>query len=365
MTNVLTNCLNLNELEEEAQKLLPKMPFDYFAGGANDEITLRANKNAWQKKSLLYKVLVDVSKRDLSTTVLGQKIPMPLLIAPTAFHRLAHPEGEIATIKAASQAGIIMTLSSLSNTTIEDVAAHANGNLWFQLYVYKDRGLMRSMVERAEESGCKAIMVTVDAPFIGQRARDARNHFHLPEGLNAQILMSSGIGTISKNSSGSGLSTFITDNMDQSLTWLDIEKLAASTTLPILVKGVVRADDAKRATEYGARGVVVSNHGGRQLDTAPATFDVLPAIAEAVFGKTEILIDGGIRRGTDIIKAIAYGATAVMVGRPIIWGLAVNGQQGVRQVLDTLKSELDLAMALCGCPTIKDISHDLLGEMHV
>lgn len=352
--------VNLYDFESMAREKLSKMAYDYYASGANAEITLRKNDSAYDSIFLRYRVMVDISRRNLSTEVLGQKLSLPVMIAPTAFHKLAHPEGELATAKAASSAGSILVLSTLSNTSIEEVTKVSKQPVWFQLYVYKDRGASKALIERAESAGCKALVVTVDAPYTGTRERDVRNRFHLPEGLQVKNLTGSGHSEVPASTEGSGLAAYIGAMMDQTFSWSDIEWLRSTTSLPILIKGVVRGDDAAKAVEHGLDGIVVSNHGGRQLDTSPATIDVLPEIVEAAGGKAEILIDGGIRRGTDIIKALALGAKAVMIGRPALWGLAISGESGVVNVLKLLRKELDLAMALCGCRNTSEITSDLI-----
>jgi len=352
--------LNLFDFERAARERMSRMAFDYYAGGAEDELTLADNRAAFERLKLAYRVLVDVSERDLATTVLGQQVSMPVLVAPTAFHKLAHEDGETATARAAGAAGTVFTLSTLSNTAVEEVGAAATGPVWFQLYVYKDRAATEGLVRRAEEAGCSALVLTVDAPLLGRRERDVHNRFHLPEGLKVENMLPKGYGDVEEEAETSGLATYVNSMMDQALTWKDLEWLRSVTELPILVKGVVRPDDALRAVEHGAAGVVVSNHGGRQLDTAPATLEVLPAIVDAVHGRAEVLLDGGVRRGTDVVKALALGARAVMVGRPVLWGLAVDGEAGARRVLELLREELDLAMALCGCPTVKAVGRALL-----
>ncbi len=352
--------INVFDFEEAARAKLPVMVFDYYAGGAQDEVTLRANRAAFERIALRYRVLVDVSQRDLATTVLGQSVAMPILIAPTAFHGLAHPGGEVATARAAARAGTIMVLSTLSNAPLEDVVRAAPGAVWFQLYVYRDRGATKALVERAEAAGCKALVLTADAPLLGRRERDVRQRFHLPEGLVASNVLGAGYGHVAAEASGSGLAAYVASLLDASLTWKDLEWLRAITRLPLLIKGIVRSDDAVRALEHGAAAVIVSNHGGRQLDTAPATLDVLPDIAEAVGDRAAVLLDGGIRRGSDVVKALALGARAVLVGRPVLWGLAVDGENGVFRVLSILRDEFDLAMALCGCPKVQDITRALV-----
>ncbi|MEW6542715.1 MAG: alpha-hydroxy acid oxidase [Nitrospirota bacterium] len=360
MARKLDTLLNLREFEERAGAKLPRAAFAYFAGGACDECTLRDNLEAFQRLRLKPKVLVDVSHRDLATSVLGQKVAMPILIAPTALHRLAHPEGELATARAAGAAGTVMVLSTLATCSLEEAAKAAAGPLWFQLYVYKDRGLTKELVQRAEAAGYQALVLTVDAPLLGRREADLRRQFRLPAGTELANLRQAGLKRLPAAKGESKLAAYFASLLDPSLTWRDVEWLRSLTRLPVLVKGVLRADDAVRSVEAGAAGVIVSNHGGRQLDTVPATITVLPEIAAAVAGRAEVLLDGGIRRGTDVLKALALGAKAVLVGRPVLWGLAVGGQAGVSRVLGLLRGELDLAMALCGCPSVQAITADLI-----
>ncbi|MEO8665947.1 MAG: alpha-hydroxy acid oxidase, partial [Ignavibacteria bacterium] len=283
-------------------------------------------------------------------------------IAPTAFHKMAHSEGEAAVAKAAGDAGTIMIVSTLSNTGIEDVVKASdekNGTVWFQLYVYKDRDATRDLIKRAVAAGCKAIVLTVDAPFLGTRERDVRNKFSLPAGLSVSNLIPASKENLPEKNT-SGITSYFAEYLDPSLSWKDIEWIRSVTSLPLIIKGIACAEDAVLAAEHGIDGIVVSNHGGRQLDTCRATIDVLPEVADAVQGKIEILLDGGIRRGTDVIKAIALGAKAVLVGRPVIWGLAVGGQNGVSEVLEILRRETDLAMALCGCDSVNKILRELI-----
>ena len=352
--------INLIEYEAAAQRRLSRHAFDYYVSGAHDEITLADNRDAWSRIALAYRVLVDVSARSPATTVLGADLAMPVLVAPTAFHGMACPDAELATARAAGRAGTIMILSSLSNTDVEEVVAAARGPVWFQLYVYRDRAATEALVRRAEAAGCAALVLTVDAPQLGCRERDVRNRFHLPEGLSVKNMLAAGYGAVEQAAGDSGLAAYFASLIDPSLTWDDLAWLAALTRLPLLIKGIVRADDAARAVACGVAGIVVSNHGGRQLDTSPPTIEALPAIAEAVDGRLEILLDGGVRRGTDVIKALALGARAVCIGRPILWGLAVDGEHGAEHVLSLLRAELDLAMALCGAPTVAAITRDLI-----
>ncbi len=352
--------LNVLELEALARATIEPSAWDYYASGANDELTLRRNRAAWEELCLHYRVLVDVSARDPSTTVLGHRVALPILAAPTAFHRLAHPDGELATARAVGDAGSAMILSSLSNTAVEDVVQATSAPVFFQLYVYRDRGATEALVRRVEAAGCRALVVTVDAPLLGRRERDVRNRFHLPPGFSVKNLQAAGYDAVDRQEGESGLAAYFADLLDPSLTWADIAWLRGLTDLPVVVKGIVRPDDARRARDAGAAGVVVSNHGGRQLDTSPATAEVLPRVADAVGGDLELLVDGGVRRGVDVIKALACGASAVLLGRPILWGLGAGGQAGVAQVFELLRAELDLAMALCGCASVADVTRDLV-----
>ncbi len=352
--------VNVEEFEALAKAHIDPMTWDYYASGADDEVTLRRNREAWSEVALHYRVMVDVAQRSAATTVLGHPVSMPICAAPTAFHQLAHPDGELATARAVGDAGTLMLLSSLSNTAVEDVVAATDAPVCFQLYVYRDRAVTEALVRRVEAAGCKAIVVTVDAPLLGRRERDVRNRFHLPKGFAVRNLLPAGYGEVDERVSESGLAAYFMDLLDPSLCWDDIAWLRSLTSLPVVVKGVVRADDARRARDAGAAGVVVSNHGGRQLDTSPATIEVLPRIADAVGGEIEILVDGGVRRGTDALKAVGCGASAVLVGRPVLWGLGAGGRAGVARVFELLRDEFDLAMALSGCRSVAEITRDLV-----
>jgi len=351
--------LNIADYAREARSKLPQDVFDYYEGGALDEITLRENVTGWERLKLYYRVLAGVKPRDMSTTVLGQPVSMPIVVAPTAFHKLACDRGEIATAKAAKAAKTLFILSSLSNTAMEAVFSGAASPRWFQLYIYKDREITFELVKRAEAAGAEAIVLTVDAPGLGTRERDTRNNFRLPEGLTVENLAPLGKGNFPEVK-GSGLAAYVRANFKQDLGFDDLDWLCRSTELPVVVKGVVRADDARRAAEHGAKAVVVSNHGGRQLDAAPATCEALPYVVDAAGDLCEIYVDGGIRRGSDVLKAIALGARAVLVGRAVLWGLCVAGEQGATQVLEILRRELDEAMLLCGCTRLSDIGRWLL-----
>ncbi len=353
--------LNLADYQEAARTRLDKPTFDYYAGGSYDEITLSENHRAYDRIRLRYRVLRDVSHRDLSTTVLGSTIDLPILVAPTAFQSMASPEGEVATVKAAGRFGTIMIVSTLSNRPIEDITAAATTPVWFQLYVYRDRGATRALVQRAEEAGCEALVLTVDAQLWGERERDARNQFRLPDGLKMSNLFA-GMEEFPENVTGSGLAAYVASMFDPSLCWKDLAWLSSISRLPVVVKGIVHPDDARLALEHGADGVVVSNHGGRQVDTAPATIEVLSQVCEVVDGRGEVIVDGGIRRGSDVVKALALGARAVAVGRPVLWGLAVDGQAGVEKVFAILRREFDTVMGLCGANRVAELSPDLVAQ---
>lgn len=361
--------INLFEYEQLAKEHLSKMSLDYYSSGSGDEITLQDNRAAFARVKLRPRMLVDVSDRNLTTTILGQPLQLPLLIAPMAFQCLAHPDGEIATAQAAASAGVGMVLSTLSTKSIEEVAAVReklpNALQWFQLYIHKDRGLTRALVERAYAAGYKALCLTVDAPVLGQRERDQRNEFTLPPGLHlANITTLTGLD-IPYEKGESGLFTYVAQQLNSAVTWRDLEWLQSLSPLPLVLKGILRGDDAVRAVEYGAKAIVVSNHGGRQLDGAIASLDALPEIIAAVDGTTEVLLDGGIRRGTDILKALALGAKAVLIGRPALWGLAVAGQAGVSHLISLLHNELNVAMALSGCAQLQDIDSSLVKSLHL
>jgi 4-hydroxymandelate oxidase len=356
----LSTLINLRDFEAAARQWLPQDVIGFVASGAADEITLRENRRAYEDIFLRYRVLCGVEKRDLTTTLFGKKISFPVLIAPTGFHKLIHADGEIGMAQAAVEVGTVMVVSTMANTPLEEVRAAVAGPMWFQLYVYKDRGVTRSLLERAEAAGYDAIQVTVDLPVLGRREAQIRDRFGLPSQLRLANLESAGLGELSSVFADSGIAAYTTRMLDSSLTWKDIEWFKSICKLPMLVKGIVRGDDAKLAVESGADGIVVSNHGGRQLDTSIPTIRALPEVAEAVGDRAVVMVDGGIQRGTDVVKALALGAKAVQIGRPTLWGLAVGGQAGVERVLELLKLEFDLAMALCGCASIAEVKRDLI-----
>lgn len=341
--------LNLDDAERLARERLPEGVYGYYAGGAEDETTLRGNVEAWRKWRILHRALVDVRGRHLRTTALGKPVDVPFAVAPTAFQRMAHPDGEIATAKATRAKGALFCLSSLSTTTLEDVAGAVPGSpKWFQLYLYKDRKTGSAMVRRAEKAGYDAIALTVDTPVLGRRERDVRLGFRTdarPVNFTSDVKPAA---------SGAAMLADIFGGLDDGLTWKDLDWLRGETSLPVLVKGVVHPDDARLAVEHGAAGVIVSNHGGRQLDGSVATADALPGVVAAVDGRAEVWVDGGIRRGVDVLRALALGARGVLVGRPALWGLAVGGQEGVEAVLECLRRELDVAMALAGVKNVDE-----------
>jgi 4-hydroxymandelate oxidase len=347
--------LSVDDFEEEARARLPQLVYDYYAGGAGDEWTLRENRRAFDRWVFRPRFLVDCSNPDLRTTVLGTEIEFPVMVAPTAFHRLAHPEGELATARGTARAGSLFVLSTISTTTLEDVGEVLVPK-WFQLYVHKDRELTAGLVKRAQASGYSAVVLTVDAPLLGRRLRDERNNFTLPEGIGLANLE----GIPLPVEPGSNLFRYFAAQLDPAITWEDVAWLRSLSPLPVVLKGIMTAEDARLAAEAGVQAVLVSNHGGRQLDGAPASLDALPEVVEAVGDRAEVYLDGGVRRGTDVLKALGLGARAVLVGRPVLWGLAAGGEEGVRDVLEILRDELALAMTLSGRDTVADIDRSLV-----
>lgn len=354
----MTTPLNLRAYQDLARQVLPQGNFDYYAGGAGDEITLRENEQAWGRLRFRPRVMVDVSHCDLSTTILGEPVSMPIMSAPCAFNMLAHPEGELAVARAVAAAGMIQVLSTLSSYPLEEVAKTPGRKQWFQLYCLRDPGATREMMQRVEAAGYKAFCLTVDAPFSGTRERDSHNNFVLPPNVRAANLLH----LLPANAQEVSFQKFVQNQFDPVLTWKTLEWLRGLTKLPIVLKGLETAEDAKLAVQHGASGICVSNHGGRQLDGAIPTCDALAEVVDAVAGAVEVFVDGGIRRGTDVLKALALGARAVLVGRPYLWGLAVDGEAGVSRVFGMLRSELTLALALAGCPTVADIPRSLVAK---
>ena len=340
---------NVGDYEREAERLLDPAAFGYFAGGAGDERTLRDNVEAFSRWQLRPRVLVDVSEVSTVATVLGSEVSMPLLVAPTAFQRLAHPDGELATARAAASAGTVMCQSTLSSVTPGELAAAAPGaRLWFQLYWSSDRGFTSELLARVVEAGFEVVVFTVDFPAAGRRERDLRAAFTLPDDLVTPNIPES----LQRHDFHAALGQIV----DTTLTWRDLEWLRETCSVPVLLKGILSAEDALLAAEHGAAGVIVSNHGGRQLDGVAASLDALPEVVEAVGERVEVLVDGGVRRGTDVLKALALGARAVLVGRPALWGLAVGGEQGVRDVLELFRAEISLGLTQLGCRSPADVA---------
>jgi len=339
----------LSDFEGAARSKLSKVAYDFVAGGAADEITIRWNREAYDRKSLRPRVLVDVSKVETRVRLLGLDLPHPILLAPGAYQKLLHREGEVATARGAASAEAVFVVSSNATVSIEDIAKVATAPLWLQLYAQSDAGRNREIIERAQAAGCKALVVTVDTPAIGPRNREQRGGFTLPKGLKLPM-----------NPQNEGERKART-HQRVSLTWKDIEAFRALSQIPVLLKGILSPDDADQAVQRGADGILVSNHGGRNLDTAPATLDALPAIVDKVAGRVPVLVDGGIRRGTDIVKAVAEGAAAVLIGRPYMYGLAVAGAEGVADVVRILRTELEMALALCGRARLSDLDRSVLG----
>lgn len=322
--------VNVYDYERLAEETLDANAHAYFAGGAGDEVTMRENLAAFERRKLRPRVLVDVTAVTTRTTVLGTEIALPIMIAPLALQRMAHPEGEVATARAAAAAGTVMCLSTAATARPAEIAAAAPGGMrWFQVYVFDDRSLTEELIAEAVENTFSALVLTVDTPYLGRRERDLRIDFKVPEHL-----------TMSGDLFGEGF--------DTTLSWRDLDWLAGFG-LPVVVKGILTAEDARLACEHGAAAIVVSNHGGRQLDGVPATLDALEEVVAAVDGRAEVFLDGGIRRGTDVLKALALGARATLIGRAMLWGLAARGEEGVADVLRLLRDEVELGLALLGC----------------
>jgi isopentenyl diphosphate isomerase/L-lactate dehydrogenase-like FMN-dependent dehydrogenase len=355
-TNSAVHPINLDDYRELAQARLGQLAWDYFAGGSEDELTLRANSAAFQAVRIRPRVLVDVRECRTATAVLGAPVSMPVLVAPMGCQRLAHPEGECATARAAARAGTVYVASTMATASLEESAAATEGPRWFQLYIYAQRAVTEALIRRAEEAGYQALVVTVDLPRMGRRERDIRNGFGLPPHLHfANFAQDAGAHRSNHTSEASALMRHADATFDAGLTWRDIGWLRGRTRLPISLKGILTHEDARLAVEHGVDGIIVSNHGGRQLDGVPASIEALPEVAEEVGGRCAVLLDGGVRRGTDVLKALALGAQAVLVGRPVLWGLAAAGEAGALHVLELLRAEFELAMALAGCPSLEQI----------
>jgi L-lactate dehydrogenase (cytochrome) len=381
MNNTLMRAHNIADLRTVARARLPKPMFDYIDGGADDEQTLRHNRDAFARWHLIPRYLIDVSRVDTRTRVLGHDIEWPVILAPTGMSRLFHHEGERAVCRAAAAAGTLYTLSSMGSVDIEEIGKTSAGAKCFQIYAFRDRDLTREFIERARTAGYGALCLTVDMPVAGNRERDHRSGMTIPP----QITFTSLLGILSRprwcwkfattprlqlanvahriaagNRNVTSLMTYINDQFDASVTWDTAALMVREWQGPFAIKGIVSAEDARRAVEIGATAIVVSNHGGRQLDGAPGALDVLPQIAAAVGGRAEIILDGGVRRGTDVLKALALGADACMIGRPYLYGLAAGGEAGVARALTLLRREIERAMALVGARTIDEIGRHLV-----
>jgi isopentenyl diphosphate isomerase/L-lactate dehydrogenase-like FMN-dependent dehydrogenase len=336
--------LNVWDYERLAAERLEPGAHGYYAGGAGDELTLRDNVEAYRRWLLRPRMLVDVETCTTATTVLGEEISMPLLVAPVAFQRVAHPDGEVGMARAALAADTIMCLSTLATSSPAEVAA-TGAKRWFQLYVFRDEGVTHELIAQARESGFSALVLTIDAPVRGNRERDLRTLFTVPPDISVASI---GRGGVTPRE--------VFEMISPTLTWHDLERIAGEAGLPLLVKGVLTSEDAHLACEHGAAGIVVSNHGGRQLDSVAASIDALPEVVEAVDGRLEVLVDGGVRRGGDVVKALALGARAVLAGRALLWGLAAGGEPGARHVLELLRDEIKLSLQLVGCTSPADVT---------
>jgi 4-hydroxymandelate oxidase len=341
--------LSLDDFEIRARECLPRPVFEFIASGAADEITVRWNREAYDRLALRPRVLRDVAALDTSIELFGETLPFPILLAPTSYHRALHPDGEIATATGASAAGATLVVSTATTTSLEDIARASTAPLWLQLYVQPDKAITKDFVQLAEAAGYQALCLTVDTPVQGVRNRQTRAGFALPDGVVAPYMTELAAGRpIADNRRG------------LVLTWNDVEWLRSVARIPVLLKGVLDADDAEQAVAAGTSGIVVSNHGARNLDTAPATLDALREIAARIDGRIPVLVDGGIRRGTDIVKAIALGARAVLIGRPYCYGLAIAGASGVQRVIEILRGELEMTMQLMGRASINEIDRTCL-----
>jgi isopentenyl diphosphate isomerase/L-lactate dehydrogenase-like FMN-dependent dehydrogenase len=355
------------ELEERAREVLPPPAYVYVAGGAGGEETVRANRDAFRRWCIVPRFLRDVSRRELGVELLGRRLPAPVLLAPVGVQSMLHPEAELAVARAARSLGLPMVLSTVSSTPLEVVAeALGDSPRWFQLYWPKDPALAASLVGRAERAGYAAVVVTLDTYLLGWRERDLQQAW-LPfahgQGIANYLtdpVFRAALPAPPEKDPAAAARHFLDVVSNPALTWQDLTWLRRQTRLPILLKGLLHSDDARQAVDHGVEGVIVSNHGGRQVDGAVASLDALPAVAEAVAGRAAVLFDSGIRRGADVFKALALGAQAVLLGRPYCWGLAVGGEQGVRDVLRNLLADVELTLGLAGCASCADVRRDYL-----
>lgn len=346
---ILEELVSLPDMEQAAKRVMSHMAYEFVASGAADEHTLRWNREAFDKIRLRPRILHDVARTSTEISLFGRKLPSPVLLAPTAYHRLYHPQGELDTARGAGAAGATYVISTNTNTPIEDIVRVAKGPLWFQLYIQSDRGFTREVVERVQAAGCQALCLTVDTPSIGARNRQQKAKFELPPGLATPYMYDRNVGKRSPLASGRSTDT-----------WKDVEWLRSFTKVPLLLKGVMTGDDARRGVAAGAAGIIVSNHGARNLDGLPATIDALPEVVNAVGGGVPVLMDGGVRRGTDVAKAMALGANAVLIGRPYLYGLALGGKDGVNRVLGLLDKELQMALMLLGRSSVTELNRSVL-----
>lgn len=378
----LARSATVEDLRRVARRRLPRGVFDYIDGGAEDELTLAANSAAYRKLTFSPRVLRDVSDIDISSTLLGRELTYPLVLAPTGFTRIAHPEGELAVARAAKRAGLPYALSTLGTRSIEEVAEVGSDRLWFQVYTWRDRDLVAELIKRAANSGFEALCLTVDTAVLGRRERDVRRGFTLPPKIGLSTLLDgivhpgwswafltskpivfanvAGNMSVGDGTDAVSLAEYVGSQFDPALSWDDVDWLRDRWDGPLVLKGIQSVDDARIAAERGVDAIAISNHGGRQLDSAPATLDLLPSIADAVGGQLEIICDGGVRRGSDIVKALALGANAVMMGRPYLYGLGAAGEAGVDQVLTNFASEMERTMALIGCTTVDRLGPEFL-----
>src|SRR5215216_3228765 len=372
--------VNIQDLRRVARRRLPRTLFDYVDGGAEDEYTLRANRRGFQRYTFSPRVLVDVSQRDQSTTVLGERLASPLIIAPTGFSGMLWPRGEVLGARAAARKGVLFTASTMSICSMEQIAEAAPGPLWFQLYVWRDRDVTRSLIERARAAGYRALVITVDTPVLGHREKDTRNGLVVPPRItlgnlldllgrpawlrgiltNPRITFGNFAGTSAGGIEAISVAEYTTRQFSPAVSWADIDWFRSIWSGPMAVKGIMSAEDARRAVDHGVEAVIVSNHGGRQCDYLPGAVEVLPEVVDAVAGRAEVILDGGVLRGTDVVKAIALGARACMIGKAYNYGLAARGQAGAEKAIEILEKEIDRCLALIGRPTLSDLDRSAL-----